>query len=182
MTLIVGILCTDGVVVGTDSAMTFVHGNSPTIEQPLQRKIDIIRGEVILAGTGEIGLNQRFANVVKNLWKNGAFRNQPTITIGKALTASGLQDFAETGLRPGIFTYGALVALPRVRKGELIEFGVGDLQPEIKSRDNWYVSMGSGQSVVDPLLGFMRKVFWGNQPPSNARSSIYGDHGTRTRM
>ena len=51
--------------------------------------------------------------------------------------------------------YGALVAVPFGRCGELIEFPF-DLQPELKTDENWYVSMGAGQAVADPLLGLDR--------------------------
>ena len=49
---------------------------------------------------------------------------------------------------------------------ELIEFAVNDFQPEVKTSDYWYASMGSGQAVADPLLGFIRHTFWGDLPPS----------------
>ena len=45
-------------------------------------------------------------------------------------------------------------------KGHLVEFEVGTLQPEFKSDEGlWHVSMGSGQPIVDPFLGLMRKAF-----------------------
>ena len=167
MTLIVGIRCTDGVVVGTDSAMTFGLGQGfDTIEQPLRRKIDIIDGRVIVAGTGEVGLGQRFVDIVKNHWTNKDLRTD-IIDVGRKLTKSAMEDFSSTGVAPG--SYGALVALPCGQKAELVEFPVDNFQPEVKTEDNWYVSMGSGQLVADPLLGFMRKAFWGDKVPSRQR-------------
>ena len=41
MTSVVGILCKDGVVVGTDSSATFDNGQIRTIEQPFE-KIEIM--------------------------------------------------------------------------------------------------------------------------------------------
>jgi hypothetical protein len=60
VTVIIGILCEDGVVIGSDSSATY--GPNPmarTIEHE-SLKIEILRGNVITATTGSIGLAQRF--------------------------------------------------------------------------------------------------------------------------
>jgi hypothetical protein len=57
MMIIVGTRCKDGVVIGADSSVTF--GASPTQrEQPTDRRIEIVGGEVIVAGTGFVGQQQ----------------------------------------------------------------------------------------------------------------------------
>lgn len=49
MTLVVGILCKDGVVIGADSAITFgLSPQQPTIEQPYSKKITVILDQVII--------------------------------------------------------------------------------------------------------------------------------------
>ena len=165
MTLIVGVKCRDGVVIGTDSALTLgISTQVHTIEQPLRKKIDIVQNRVIVAGTGQFGLGQRFVAQVDHYWATSANRNLPAIEIGKRLSRATLDDFAETKMGPG--AYGALVALPCQKSFELIEFTSADFQPEVKTEDYWYASMGSGQAVADPLLGFMRYTFWGDSPPS----------------
>ena len=75
------------------------------------------------------------------------------------------QDFGRTAAPQG--SYGALVAVPFAKSAELIEFALADFQPDVKTDDVWYASMGAGQAVADPLLGFMRRVFWGDKPPSH---------------
>ena len=60
MTVIIGILCEDGVVIGSDSSATY--GQSPlvkTIEYEAL-KVEVLAGTVITAMTGAIGLGQRF--------------------------------------------------------------------------------------------------------------------------
>ena len=50
MTILIGILCQDGVVVGSDSSVTFVAGQQRTIEQKC-RKIEVLsEGRLILGG------------------------------------------------------------------------------------------------------------------------------------
>ena len=164
MTLVVGIRCTDGVVIGTDSAVTFGTGQHSTIEQPLRQKIDIIESHIIVAGTGQVGLSQRFVDIVEQHWKGKSFRGKNVVDVGRMLAQSAIKDFSETEARLG--SYGALVAVPCGKTVELIESAVADFQPEVKTKDIWYASMGSGQLVADPLLGFIRKTFWGDDPPS----------------
>ncbi len=163
MTLIVGIRCSDGVVIGSDSAMTFGVGRAHTIVQPFRQKIEIINDRVILAGTGSIGLSQRFADTIRESWSSNALENLAAVDVGRRLARAAIIDLQQTGATPG--AYGALVALPCAAGAELIEFASDDFQPEVKADDNWYVSIGAGQPVADPLLGLFRKVFWGDQPP-----------------
>ena len=68
MTLVVGIRCTDGVIIGTDSAVTSATGQALTIMQP-SKKITIVGDHIILAGTGELGLGQRFADILQKAGK-----------------------------------------------------------------------------------------------------------------
>jgi hypothetical protein len=63
MTVIVGILCSDGVVIGTDSAMVAGRSQSGyTIERQDGDvlKIEVIEGTTLTAITGAMGLAQRF--------------------------------------------------------------------------------------------------------------------------
>lgn len=156
MTAIVGLLCDNGCVIGTDSSATFAAGRTPTIEQPTE-KLHIIGDSVVVAGTGQVGLGQRFCAVVDKWWQGGNFNGSP-LEIAKALSALCQQDFASTGVQKG--QYGALVAFYSEGKFSLCEFAVPDFQPELKIGRIWYCSMGSGQPITDPFLAFMREVFW----------------------
>ena len=63
MTVIVGMLCSDGVVIGSDSAMAAgrLHtGYTIERQEGDVLKIEVIEGNVITAGTGAMGLAQRF--------------------------------------------------------------------------------------------------------------------------
>jgi len=162
LTILVGILCKDGVVVGADSAATFHAGQTRTIEQ-VTKKIEIVADRVIVATTGAGGLGQRFTAVVAQAWQDKVFTNKP-IEVGKALCAAGVKDFSSTAAPKGGF--GALVAFPCQQKPHLVEFTEADFQPELKTENIWYVSMGSGQTIADPFLGLMRQAFWDDGVPS----------------
>ncbi len=165
MTVLVGLKCRGGVVVGSDSSATFTTStpNFNTIEQPT-KKVFVIDNKVIVAGTGQIGLGQRFSAAVEKAWNEGAFKGTSTpLEIAKRLCAAGIKDFGETSVIKG--QYGALVAFPCGKKYCLCEFSVSDFQPELKDENIWYVSMGSGQTIADPFLGLLRRVFWKDSPP-----------------
>ena len=71
MTAIVGIRCKDGVVIGTDSSTTFGDARVlRTIEQPTGHKLEIIDDTLIVTGTGYVGHQQRFCEVVRKLWND----------------------------------------------------------------------------------------------------------------
>lgn len=162
MTVLVGILCKDGVVIGADSAATFTAGQTRTIEQAT-KKIEIVDGRVIVASSGPGGLGQRFAVIVEQAHKEKLF-TKPAIEVGKTLSASAIKDFSSTMAPKGNF--GALVAFACQQKPCLVEFGSTDFQPELKTSNIWYVSMGSGQMIADPFLGLMRQAFWDDGVPS----------------
>jgi 20S proteasome alpha/beta subunit len=162
MTSIVGIKCKDGIVIGADSSATFsVNGQFNIMEQPIE-KIEVIRDKVIVAGTGEIGLGQRFCALVQRQWDGKHFKND--IETCKDLTKLAIDDFSSTHAKMG--SYGALVAFPAEKKPVLCEFAVSNFQPEIKTEKIWYVSMGSGQPITDPFLAFIREIFWKDGLPS----------------
>ena len=144
-------------VIGTDSASTFGAANSSTIEQPTN-KIHIVADEVIVAGTGQVGLGQRFAEHIRGKWRSNAYKNLSPLEIGKHIARGGMEDFGFTGAPKG--QYAALVAYPCNSAPHLCEFAIADFQPEMKDDRIWYVSLGSAQTITDPFLGFLRDVFW----------------------
>lgn len=165
MTIIVGILCKDGVVIGADSSATFgPHQSQPTIEQPVQ-KVFVIQKRFIFAGTGQIGAAQRFNAALDFGWVAGKFKGQDAPTeYGKTICKLAMEDFGSTKMPDGSF--GALVAFPIKGQHHLCELGIIGLQPELKNSKMWFVSMGSGQSITDPFLGLMRRVFFQSDQPN----------------
>ncbi len=163
MTVLVGVLCQDGVVIGSDSSATFSIGDFRTIEQKV-KKVEVVADDVILAGTGQVGLGQRFSAQVQSLRQTSPFPRSPhAIEVAKSVATETIKDFASTFCDKGQF--GALMAFVTKEGFHLCEFQVKDFQPELKTKNLWYVSMGSGQPITDPFLGLMRRVFWKDNMP-----------------
>jgi 20S proteasome alpha/beta subunit len=165
MTAIVGILCRDGLVIGADSSTTFASGvGSPIIEQPTE-KLCLISSCIIVAGTGQVGLGQRFCHIVEAAYQEKVFLGSKHHTsVGSEICKRTLGDFAYTNATKG--QYGALVGFLLRDQPYLCEFAVSDFQPEFKTETIWYGSMGSGQAITDPFLALMREVFWDKGPPT----------------
>lgn len=168
MTAVVGIHCTDGVVLGTDSATTFVKGQEQqrTIEQPAD-KLHVVDTRVIVAGMGAVGLGQRFISVVQETCEEEFYRDPDLdgLDVAQSLSRAGLKDLQHTTAPKGL--YGALVAFPCRHDLYLCELDLDHFQPEMKRLDGiWYVSMGSAQHITDSFLGFIRDVFWHEGPPN----------------
>lgn len=164
MTSLVGILCRNGVVIGSDSAATLgPDPRIPTVEVPT-KKLDTFGDGAILAGTGPIGLNQRFSAIIKDCWEEKEFSGKNGLAIGKMLAAKTIKDFASTHVKQG--QYGALVGYVASGQPILCEFPQHDFQPELKELDKlWFASMGSAQTITDAFLVFLRNLFWKNDPP-----------------
>ena len=170
MTAIMGLLCNDGIVIGSDSAVTFNNSKFFTIEQEC-KKIDVFHKKVILAGTGDVGLCQRFALIIEKYWLREDLDAKHNIEIGKDLSRLAIQDFNYTFKNPG--TFGAIVAFPHNDNFHLCEFGLNDFQPEFKNSKIWYISMGIGQNISDPLLGIIRHFFMEEGIPNLQQGIFY---------
>lgn len=173
MTSIVGVYCSDGVVIGTDSSATFGAGGLRTIEQET-KKVQIYHGTVIVAGTGEVGLGQRFCNITEKSFRDPAFTKRKPIETVTALAKSTIADFQPTytafpNYQPG-FKFGALVAYSTGEDFHLCEFDPVTFRPELKLPEQkfYFSTMGSGQPITDPFLALMRKIFWKTERPTVA--------------
>jgi len=165
MTILVGILCENGIVIGADTSATFGRISRSTIEQPC-KKITIINNYVIIAGTGFMGLGQRFVEVIRKQYENKLFQISSPIEIARILSREAIKDFQETNTPKGLF--GALVAFHCGGRACLVEFDIDNFQPSVMDTNIWYASMGSGQPIADPFLGLMRRVFCPKSPPQLA--------------
>ncbi len=173
MTSIVGVYCSDGIVIGTDSSATFGSAGVRTIEQET-KKIQIYNGTVIVAGTGEVGLGQRFCNIAEKAFREPAFTKRKPIETVTALAQTAVKDFQSTytgfpNMQPG-FKYGALVAYSTGEEFHLCEFDPLTFRPELKLPEQkfYFSTMGSGQPITDPFLALMRKIFWNSEKPTVA--------------
>jgi 20S proteasome alpha/beta subunit len=177
MTLIVGILCSNGVVVGADSAATMGSLGNRTVIQPT-KKLEIISDRVVLGVSGPVGLGQRFAHELATGYSAGEFASKPPVEAMTMIStkfrshmapeyqaAQMAQPIIGNGLASTDTITTSVVSMVISDKAELFQF---DQQgaPEKATQGLPFVSIGSGQPIADPFLCFLRKIFWETVEPN----------------
>jgi hypothetical protein len=174
VTVLVGVACADGIVIGADSAATTTAGLTLVVQLPTD-KIFVINDRIIIAGTGAVGLGQRFEAIVRKAWSDKHFQKN-THECTKILATQAMLDFKSkhTPFQQGQgFGFGALMATVLDGQAQLVEFQTTDLQPELKRGKLYFVSMGSGQALAEPFLAFINRVLWRGQAP-DVRTAMFG--------
>jgi 20S proteasome alpha/beta subunit len=175
MTLIIGILCQDGVVVGSDGMATFGSLGQRTIQQPVKKLSQI--GDCIAIGTsGPVGLGQRFAAALQDLWANkklsGKASHEATTILQDAFWQYARREFEAAKVTAPMLGQSALesaisytvLAMPLDKKPCLIQFNQ-QCSPELATKDLPFIAVGSGQLLADSFLAFLRRIFWQNGLP-----------------
>ncbi len=169
MTIIVGVRCTDGIVVGADSVATSAIGPQPFIHLQSNSKLRIFPENIIVAATGAVGYTQRLYHHVEAAIKGGVFKNLPvnecTTNITKRLLTDFQNSMVQNHPQHGL-GYGALLAAAIKDEPYLVEYATTNFQPELKQDKLFFVSMGSGQVYADPFLAFVCRVLWNNKMPT----------------
>lgn len=181
MTLIVGVKCKDGIVIGADGAATYGGLGNRTIIQPT-RKLTIVNGRVIVGVSGAVGLAQRIVGIIEHLEtdpkeketfssQNPSFPRKPCdamVKVREKLAPHLMQELnvcaqAQAAIGPNVAQSSAIaltvLAVPIQGNPCLFQF---DQQgaPEAASNDLPFVAIGSGQAIADPFLAFIRRIFW----------------------
>lgn len=179
MTLIVAFKCSDGIVVGADSAATLGSVGQETVKE-IATKLFIVRGSLILGVSGPVGLAQRFFQELESMpapefqglarkrahdastsisglfWKHAQVEYQRAQVVAQAMGNRAALDNA---------LHQTLVALRTGADDRLFQF-TETCAPEEATDALPYVSIGSGQQNADPFLAFLRRVFWPGSVPS----------------
>jgi 20S proteasome alpha/beta subunit len=176
MTLIVGIKCSDGIVLGADGAATFGAMGQRTIRQSVT-KLHIISNRVVVGVSGPIGLSQRITGRIEDLYHEGKLTGAKSVKamtlIREAIWPDIFGELQAASIAKNVIgpvamdsaLASSIVALPLERKPALFQF---DQQgaPEEATTDLPFVAIGSGQPTADPFLAFVRKIFWPKELPS----------------
>jgi len=162
MGLVVGLLCEDGVVIGSDSSRPSVASETPAPSGPLQ-KTHVIGGDVVLSSTGNVGFSQRLEMVLRELREDSRFPEWEHFVIARTLAADAWKEFQATG--SDLVGFGALVAFRCATGIHLCELHTGDLQPEFKGPEAWFTGLGPGRAAAHSLLGLLaRTIFQARRP------------------
>lgn len=182
MTVLVGILCSDGVVIASDSAATFGTGQMATIGQQTTRKVHKLSPSMIFAATGAVGMAQVFADVLSRGYAANAFRNAATADemmnkLGLAINTAVLpylqsaQSLRQLGAGVDASLCKSMIAMDVKGTPLLLTFDFNGA-PERATKELPFVSMGSGQPIADPFLAFLHRLLWKNSQPTIAEGRL----------
>jgi len=176
MTLIVGILCEEGVVLGADGQATLGTGAGVRTVRQQVKKVNKVGDCAAIATSGPVGLGQQFNAALQDLWTTGKLSGK-TPHEAMAIIQSAFWPHAErefvaarvtapvlgnAGLECAISA--TMLAIPLKKHPCLIQFN-HQCSPELATGDLPFIALGSGQPLADPFLAFLRRIFWSNRLP-----------------
>lgn len=184
MTLIVGIVNKDGIVVASDGAATLGNLGIHTARQHA-KKLSILQDRIIMGVSGPVGLGQLLTDTMDTIYSESLLRGKnPSEAMAimsekfrehifkeieaaqKAQVVSGIGPMAG-----GSAISFSLVALPVSGEPCLFQFNQQGA-PEQATEELPFVAIGSGQQIADPFLAFIRRVVWKEQSP-NLNEAIF---------
>jgi len=176
VTLIIGIKCKDGIVMGADGAATLGAMGQRTILQPM-KKLEVISNSIILGVSGPVGLGQRFKGEIQSVWEekklSGKKPFEGMTILRQAIWKHAQMEWKAAALtRPAIGSLAiesvacqSIIALPVSKQPCLFQFD-HQCAPEEATEHLPFVSIGRGQNIADPFLAFLRRIFWPVKVPS----------------
>lgn len=173
MTLIVGVICRDGVVIGADSIATA----GTAVEQQVSDKITIEEDNVIIACSGSAGLSQLIKEELSGRWHE--FKQYPNLkdvrnAVSDAMY-SQIKPAAQRAKSAGKAFGGCdtMVTMPLNHNPALFQFNALADSMEITSEFS-FSSIGGGSGQADPFLAFVKRILWRDSAPNSTRIAIFG--------
>lgn len=179
MTLIVAWRCSDGVVVGADSAATLGAAGQETVKE-ITTKLYLVKDSIVLGLSGPIGLAQRYYGLLDAMptpERQGLSNSRPhdaSTKISGMLWQHAQVEYQRAqvvsqavGTRAALIHahHATVVALRVQGTDRLFQFSE-TCAPEEATEELPYVSIGSGQQNADPFLAFVRRIYWPRSVPN----------------
>lgn len=174
MTLIIGVKCEDGVVIGADSIRTF---RSSRVEQEVSNKIQVYDKDVVIGSAGTVGLSQLIKDDLSRQWTD--IKQQERLgTARNMITDAMLPQIFRDAKRSKVLDYkfqgsAHIIAFPLKDKHVLLQYSQAADSVEI-TLDSPFTTVGAGSLQADPFLAFVRRTFWNNLTPRNISEGIFG--------
>jgi hypothetical protein len=175
VTLIVGILCSDGIVVAADQQATHGAMGVPTVGQAVT-KVQLFGGDILFAASGHAGLGQQLGSVIER--RRGDFKKSPYAALIREVQTDfrALVDPAYRTAQAAAPIIGPQAAASDVVCHSVLAttfkdgFHLVEITPmctvESIRGGTPFICLGSGKNSADPFLGFLRKVYWPEKLPT----------------
>lgn len=184
MTLVIGVLCGDGIVIGADSIATYATPRGQyTVEQEMDSKVHKIDDRMLYAFSGDIGLGQDVMHSVSKSWERNKGKSKENIrkNLSKAVV-DPVKEYAERSqsleslmrvakVQDPVVT--SLVAFVAKDHPVLIHYNLAG-HPEEITRGLIFETIGSGKPYADPFVAFVKHVAWKGKQPRTVKQGIVG--------
>ena len=168
MTVAIGFLCSDGVVIGVDSMLTPTLGTL-NVGHHHARKIDVLPGHQIYAFAGDLGQAHRFKTLAEVNHARASQSGHP-LDYPIALSQGLMAQFISTGIATNAIGVNTLLAFLHGDGRQCCAFE-GAMQPRLLDQDHYYTALGTGKLSADPFLRFLTDTFC--QGPPTVREAIF---------
>lgn len=184
MTLVIGVLCGDGIVIGADSIATYATpGGLRTVEQEMDNKVHKVDDHMLYAFSGDISLGQDVMHSLSKSWEKTKKKSKENIrkNLSRAVVEP-IKEYAERSrsVRPllqaanvqdPIIT--SLVAFVAKDQPVLMHYNLAG-HPEEITGGLTFETIGSGKPFADPFVAFVKRVAWNNRQPRTVKQGIVG--------
>ncbi len=185
MSLIVGIRCSDSVILAASGPARLPSSDGWPLARQRERRLRVVAGQAVLGVSGHDGLAQEMALSLES--RLGAFAGQEPAeeaararvreslaapvqrTVAIHRTLQGLPGLGHT--TDGFALCHALVALPLSDSLRLYVMDPDCSVTEITEELSW-ATVGKGRAETEPFLAFLRKVVWQGEPPTAAKGEL----------
>lgn len=181
MTLLVGVLCSNGAVIAADRQASHGAFGQHTVGQPAT-KIKVIGQDILFASSGAIGLNQQFSHIVESEHLEFKKRNYQSLVTQ---FQKKFRDILEPAFKTAVAARGLIgdaAAQADVICGSLLagRYKDGLMLTEISpqggfealSKDIPFVCLGSGKQNADPFLRFIWSIYFDGALPNLSEGSL----------
>lgn len=157
MTIAIGLYCTDGLVIATDSAITIATHDGATTEMKAP-KIFHLKDDVIFAYSGNSIMAERIRRRLISFLPKWLEESATTDDLGDRICTEFEKMFSKYVIDP-MKGVDCTIMLGIIFKGtpELILFS-GGFRPQFYSKDYFYVAHGSGKQFADPFMSFLQNT------------------------
>lgn len=184
MTLVIGVLCGDGIVIGADSISTYATPDGRrTVEQQTDSKIREVDNKMICAFAGDVGLGQDVLHSISKSWERNKSKSKENIKNGVSkAVVEGIEEFAGRTHQVRSLIGGEYAQPPIIES--IVAFIANDKHalihysrhgnPTEHTKGIPFITIGSGQPWADPFVAFVKRVAWNDRQPRTVKQGIAG--------
>jgi 20S proteasome alpha/beta subunit len=183
VTVVIGVRCSDGIVLGSDSAASLMSQGMVTAQQRSMKKV-AANGRVLSGVAGDTGLGQRIRAYIEERLNAGRWTGdrQAIMTQMRRDLLNSIVRAELEAAEAAVKTFGHQSCADAARTETLVATVIDDrpelirlnesCAPTLIEDDVPFCSIGGGQLTADPFLAFARRILWPSQAPTVVTATV----------